>query len=52
MQHTITIVIHSDIDPSELLYMAQQFGQEIADEIECEGRLVTYDEDDVTVETK
>jgi hypothetical protein len=31
---SITIIIHSDIDPSTLLEIAQQYGQQIADEVE------------------
>ena len=33
----ITIIIHSDIDPSTLLDIAQQYGQQIADEVESHG---------------
>ena len=34
MKHTITIEIHGDIDPSTLLEIAQQAGQQIADDAE------------------
>lgn len=52
MKHIITIEIHSDIDPSVLLELAQQAGQQIADEVETHtDEEVTYYEDDVTVET-
>ena len=52
MKHTITIEIHADIDPSTLLEIAQQAGQQIADEAETYiDDEVTYYEDDVIVET-
>lgn len=53
MEHKITIIIHSDIDPSELLELAQQAGQEIADNIEnYHDENATFYDDDVIVETK
>ena len=51
MKHTITIEIHSDIDPSTLLELAQQAGQQIADEVESYDEIATYNEDDVSVAT-
>ena len=53
MEHKITIVIHSDIDPSELLEIAQQAGHQIADNIEnYHDTIADFFDDDVTVETK
>ena len=52
MKHTITIEIHGDIDPSTLLEIAQQAGQQIADEAETyTDEEVTYYEEDVSVAT-
>ena len=51
MKHTITIEIHSDIDPSTLLELAQQAGQQITDEIESYDETATYYEEDVSVAT-
>ena len=52
MKHTITIEIHADIDPSTLLEIAQQAGQQIADEAETyTDEEVKYDEYDVIVKT-
>jgi len=51
MKHTITIEIYADIDPSTLLEIAQQAGQQIADEAETYTDEVTYYEEDVIVET-
>ena len=53
MKHIITIEIHGDIDPSTLLEIAQQAGQQIADDAETyTDDPITYYEEDVTVETK
>ena len=52
MKHTITIEIHGDIDPSTLLEIAQQAGQQIADEAETyTDEEVVYFEEDVSVAT-
>jgi hypothetical protein len=52
MKHTITIEIHADIDPSTLLEIAQQAGQQIADEAESyTDEPVTYFEEEVIVAT-
>ena len=51
MKHTITIEIYSDIDPSSLLELAQQAGQQIAEEIETYDETATYYEEDVVVAT-
>ena len=52
MKHTITIEIHADIDPSTLLEIAQQIGQQIAFEAESyTDDDVIYCEDEVSVAT-
>jgi len=48
---TITIIIHSDIDASTLLDIANEAGQRIADDIESYGDEAIFLEEETSVET-
>jgi len=45
----VTIIIHSDVDPSTLLEIAQQYGQQIADDVESYGEQAVFHEEEVSV---
>ena len=38
----ITIIIHSDIDPSQLLDIANEYGEQIAEEVKTYGEASPY----------
>ena len=46
----ITIIIHSDIDPSQLLDIANQFGEQIAEEVETYGESAVFHEEETSVQ--
>ena len=46
----ITIIIHSDIDPSQLLDIANQFGEQIAEEVETYGESAAFHEEETSVQ--
>ena len=46
----ITIIIHSDIDPSQLLDIAIDYGEQIADEIKTYGESAVFHEEEVSVQ--
>tara|TARA_B100000700_G_C14518715_1_gene612075 strand:+ start:363 stop:584 length:222 start_codon:yes stop_codon:yes gene_type:complete len=45
----ITIMIHSDIDPSQLLDIAIEYGERIAEEVESYGETAVFHEEEVSV---
>mgnify|MGYP000120721694 FL=1 len=47
---TITIIIHSDIDSSTLLDIANEAGQRIADDIESYGEEAIFHDEETCVE--
>ena len=47
---TITIIIHSDIDSSTLLDIANEAGQRIAEDIESYGEDATFLDEETCVE--
>jgi len=49
-QKIITIVIHSNIDSSTLLDIANEAGERIADEIESYGDEAIFHEEETSVE--
>jgi len=49
---TITITIHSDIDPSQLLDIAIEQGERLVEEIESYGEGAFFHEEEVSVEYK
>jgi len=50
--HEVTIIIHSDIDPSQLLDIAIEQGKRLVEEIESYGEDVVFHEEEVSVEYK
>ena len=46
----ITIIIHSDIDPSQLLDIAIEFGEQIAEEVRSYGENAVFHEEEVSVQ--
>ena len=46
----ITIVLHTDLDASTVLELAQQIGCQLADEAESYGEEVIFNEEEVSVE--
>ena len=50
-KHIITIEITSNIDPSTLLSLAITCAEQLAQEIEDHGNDVTFDDNDVVVES-
>ncbi len=46
----ITIVIHSDIDPSQLLDIANEYAEEIVSEIQSYGEEAHFHEEETSVE--
>ena len=46
----ITIIIHSDIDPSQLLDIANQFGEQLAEEVEMYGESAVFHEEETSVQ--
>ncbi len=48
----ITIMIHSDIDPSQLLDIAIEYGERIAEEVESYGEDAVFHEEEVSVKDK
>ena len=46
----ITIIIHSDIDPSQLLDIATEYGEQIAEEIKTYGENAVFHEEEVSVQ--
>ena len=47
----ITIIIHSDIDPSQLLDIATDFGEQIAEEVRTYGAQARFFEEETSVQT-
>tara|TARA_B100000686_G_C16319658_1_gene727558 strand:- start:368 stop:559 length:192 start_codon:yes stop_codon:yes gene_type:complete len=45
----ITIIIHSDIDPSQLLDIATEYGEQIAEEVKTYGESAVFHEEEVSV---
>jgi hypothetical protein len=50
--HEITIMIHSDIDPSQLLDIAIAQGECLVEEIESYGEDAVFHDEEVSVEYK
>jgi hypothetical protein len=50
-KHTITIEVTSDIDPSTLLSLAITCAEQLTQEIEDHGHDVSFDENEVSVES-
>ena len=50
-KHTITIEITSDIDPNTLLSLAITCAEQLAQEIEDHGNDVSFDDNDVSIES-
>jgi len=50
-KHIITIEVTSNIDPSTLLSLAITCAEQLAQEIEDHGNDVTFDDNDVVVES-
>jgi|TARA_E500000331_G_scaffold337686_1_gene366046 hypothetical protein len=46
----ITIIIHSDIDPSQLLDIANEYGERIAEEVETYGETAVFHEEETSVQ--
>ena len=46
----ITIIIHSDIDPSQLLDIATEFGEQIAEEVRTYGEDAVFHDEEVSVQ--
>lgn len=46
----ITIIVHSDIDPAQLLSIAIECGEQIAKEIETYGACAAFFEEEVSVQ--
>ena len=46
----ITIIIHSDIDPSQLLDIANEYGEHIAEEIKTYGEDAVFHEEETSVQ--
>ena len=46
----ITIIIHSDIDPSQLLDIANEYGEQIAEEIKTYGENAVFYDDETSVQ--
>ena len=46
----ITIVLHTDLDSSTVLELAQQLGCQLADEAESYGETVIFNEEEISVE--
>ena len=45
----ITIIIHSDIDPSQLLDIANEYGEQIAEEVKTYGEDAVFHEEETSV---
>jgi hypothetical protein len=50
--HEITIMIESDIDPSQLLDIAIEHGARLAEDIESYGEDAVFHEEEVSVKDK
>jgi len=52
--HTITIKLHSDVDPSDILELAQELARQLAQQLEddYDDCSATVFEDEICVETK
>jgi len=50
--HEVTIMIHSDIDPSQLLGIAIKQGEQLAEEVESYGEDAVFHEEEVSVTYK
>ena len=46
----ITIIIHSDIDPSQLLDIATEYGEQIAEEVRSYGENAVFHEEETSVQ--
>ena len=46
----ITIIIHSDIDPSQLLDIANEYGEQIAEEVRTYGENALFDDEETSVQ--
>ena len=46
----ITIIIHSDIDPSQLLDIANEYGEQIAEEVKTYGEDALFDDEETSVQ--
>ena len=46
----ITIIIHSDIDPSQLLDIATEYGERIAEEAKTYSKIAIFHEEEVSVQ--
>ena len=46
----ITIIIHSDIDPSQLLDIANEYGEQIAEEIKTYGEHAVFHKEETSVQ--
>lgn len=46
----ITIIIHSDIDPSQLLDIATEFGEQIAEDVRSYGEDAVFHEEETSVQ--
>ena len=45
----ITIIIHSDIDPSQLLDIANEYGEQIAEDVKSYGEDAVFHEEETSV---
>ena len=50
--HEVTIIIHSDIDQSQLLDIAIEQGERLAEEVESYGEDVVFHAEEVSVKDK
>ena len=50
--HEVTIIIHSDIDPSQLLDIAIEQAERLVEEIESYGEDAVFNDEEVSVECK
>ena len=47
--HEITIMIHSDIDPAQLLDIANEFGEELAETVKTYGHDAVFHDEETSV---
>ena len=50
--HEVTFIIHSNIDPAQLLDIAMDYGSLFVEEIESYGEEATFRPEEVSVEDK
>ena len=47
--HEITIMIHSDIDPAQLLKLVKELGEDLAETIKTHGHLAVFHDEETSV---